>query len=198
MTDPIQAAEVRLANFRTSAAEAQQAVRDASAALGAAVASGDAKAATEARSGLAEAQALHDELLLAIPHAERAVEQARAVQQGAERETARTEADRLADLSIAASQRIDDALRALAEAYDAHKQLRGPLGDALRAAGESTKADSAARRAGPALARAIWHHAPEVAASLGLDRRGARAYETPFAVVERNTLGGTIEEGEAA
>lgn len=194
--DPIQAAEARLADLRQRAAVAEDAVRRSTDALGAAVAAGDEAAAASARRELAAARALHEELAAAVPHADRAVEQARTAREEADRAAARAEAARLGDLYGKSAARIDAALRELAGAFAEHEQLRGPLGVALRAAGESTQADALGRRAGPALARAVWHAAPALARSLGLDRHGIRAHETPLSVAERVTLG--IVEGEAA
>lgn len=194
--DPIEQAQARVADLRQRAALAQEAVRHATDALGAAVAASDEAAAASARRELAAARELEQELSAALPFAERAVEQAHAAREDAERAKARAEAARLADRYTKASQRIDRALAELGTAFAEHEQLRGPLGAALRAAGAAGAADALARRAGPALARAVWHHAPEVARSLGLERHGIRAHETPLADAEATTLGAL--EGEAA
>src|SRR5690606_7076669 len=107
---------------------------------------GDEVAAASARREVTAARELEQELTVAVPFAERAVEQARTAREEAERAKARAEAARLGDLLVKAGQRLDTALAEAGEAFHALLQLRPSLGHVLREVGQSAKADLIGKR----------------------------------------------------
>jgi len=134
----------------------------ARAALGEAVADGDAKATTEARSDVARLERLVSELEAARPIALRREREA-ADKQGAQRraEQAR-EANKNRKARVAAARKVDAALLALGKAYADY------LGTAP--GGRPEDANRLARRSRSALAAATLHAAPDFAEALDVRR----------------------------
>lgn len=202
-TTPVAEAERRVAELE-QAAIAAAAERDAArTALGEAVAAGNEHLVAGLRERAAAAEARRDEAALALPAARRRLVAVREAVATEQHEVARRRMEELAKQYVALAERVDSELAALAAAHDELARLRTELYGAAHAAGNPLVAGLLSRRAGAALAWALWHASPALALDLGLPRRGVRALEQPLAAQVTRLLRGddgaaAASEGEAA
>lgn len=200
---PVTEAERRVAELEHAAEAAAAELTAARAALGEAVATGNEHLAAGLRERVAAASARADEATLALPVARRRLESVREAVAAEQREVARRRVEELSREYVALAERVDSELAALAAAHDELARLRTELYGAAHAAGNPLVAGLLSRRAGAALAWALWHASPALALDLGLPRRGVRALEQPLAAQVARLLRGEdgaagSSEGEAA
>lgn len=152
----------RAAELRDELSRAQRDLADARERLGVAIADGSESAAKSARTEVARAERLADELRSAIPVAEaRARKAAEAEAQRAQKasEKAANEARRA---RVAAARNVDAALFALGKAYRDYLSVGR--------CGRPEDMNRAARRGRSALASAMHHACPEIADALEVRR----------------------------